>query len=90
MADVPTKAHDDACDALRYAVMAHGAPEPGILTYLKSLAAEAEAGRDAPASSASSDQRERCGQRFRTSIPSIARCGLLLGHAGPHDEEAIA
>jgi hypothetical protein len=42
--DAPIKAHDDACDALRYAVMAHALPdEPGILGYYRRLAAEAEA-----------------------------------------------
>lgn len=86
MADAPAKAHDDACDALRYAVMAHAAPEPAIITLYKRLAA-ATAEQVTPASPALS---EPCGMRFRTPIPSIALCGLPAGHAGPHAEEAIA
>jgi hypothetical protein len=44
--DAPIKAHDDACDALRYAVMAHALPdEPGILGYYRRLDAEAGAAR---------------------------------------------
>jgi len=89
LADAPTKAHDDACDALRYAVMAHCAPEPAIITLYKQLAAEAEAARTEQASAVSPALRESCGVRFRTLTPSIACCGLPVGHAGPHDEEAI-
>ena len=38
--DAPLKAHDHACDALRYAVMAHALPsQPGILGYYQRLAA---------------------------------------------------
>jgi hypothetical protein len=86
MADAPAKAHDDACDALRYAVMAHAAPEPGILTLYKRLAAEMETERTKEAGSAGPVEGERCGQRFRTSVNSIGRCGLPVGHAGPHSE----
>jgi hypothetical protein len=90
MADAPVKAHDDACDALRYAVMAHVAPEPAIITLYKRLAAEAQAERTEQAGRASAALSEPCGERFRTPIPSIARCGLPRGHAGPHEEEASA
>jgi hypothetical protein len=57
--------------------------EPGIITLHMRLAAEAEAERPGQRQPV---QSERCGQLSRTSIPSIARCGLPLNHAGPHAE----
>jgi PBSX family phage terminase large subunit len=87
MADAPIKAHDDACDALRYAVMAHVAPGHGMLAYMRSLAAEAvgEQMEQEP-----SPPPRLCGERFRTPIPSIGVCGLRVGHSGPHREAAAA
>jgi hypothetical protein len=83
LADAPVKAHDDACDALRYAVMAHGAPEPGFLTYWKRLATATTEERGAQLPTA---DEPACGLQFRTPIPSIAVCGLRAGHSGSHEE----
>lgn len=80
LSDAPLKAHDDACDALRYAVMAHQPPaEPGFLTYVKRLASEASAPRPAA-------DEPACGLHFRTPIASIGVCGLRAGHRGEHEE----
>jgi PBSX family phage terminase large subunit len=83
MTDVPVKAHDDACDALRYAVMAHNAPEPGIIGLYRHLVAEATAKQTG---SVAQVQPQRCGGRYLTLIDSIGRCGMPAGHAGRHGE----